>query len=179
MLNALWLLAVLLSAVAAASCASSDAGPADPPESLFDTWNVTAIEGNDIWALLPQGAKAPFLIIAPDGKISGSTGLNALNAKAEPEGLATGAFKLAGIATTRRAGPAPLMAVESAFTDALTTADAYTVRGSTLTLSRGRETMLVFARQSDESPKATPAKAAPPKTRPPKSEPPHAPAADK
>lgn len=146
--------------------ATPDAAPDTPagttPAALFDTWTLTSLEGNPVDALLPQGAKAPWIIIAPDGKVSGSTGVNSMGSKLDPEALSSGRFSLGPIMSTRRAGPPALMAVESAFVEALRKADSYSVKKSTLTLVRGKDEMMTFT--------ATPASApdspsVPPKAR--------------
>jgi len=142
-------LVLALGAITTAACESS--GPvasAPDPTSLFNTWTLTEIEGNDLWTLLPMGAKAPTMMIAPDGTVSGSTGINSMGGALDVAALTAGRFSIGPIMTTRRAGPPETMAVESAFVDSLRNSDKYAVNGKTLTLSRGSGALLTLTSDS-------------------------------
>jgi len=154
--------ALAIGALTLAACESSPAAPerTGSPTDLYNTWTLIGLEGNEIDTFVPQGAPNPYLIIAPDCKVSGSTGINSLSSALDAEALAAGGFKLGPIATTRKGGIPAMMVVESEFVDLLRKSETYSVKGSRLTLSRGKDDLLVFMRVETQTTPAAPAGAA-------------------
>jgi heat shock protein HslJ len=134
-----------------AACQSAPGGPGPAQwQLLMDSWILDTFEDQSVSALLPLGARAPSLSISPDGAVTGNTGVNALGTTLDLSGLESGRFSVGRIATTRRAGPPTLMVIETAFLEDLGKADAFKVKGTTLTLLSKDAPVLVFTRREEE-----------------------------
>lgn len=115
-------------------------------KNLVGEWTLSKLEGADIASLLPASMRRPSLAFGSDGKVSGSTGINRLTSMIDTQALMRGEFKLAPTATTKMAGPAEAMDVESKFLSALTRAKSAKVSGNTLSLSDGARELLSFVK---------------------------------
>ncbi|MBN8643831.1 MAG: META domain-containing protein [Planctomycetes bacterium] len=134
-----------------ASCASSPDMHANPdrpakpdqPE-LQPTARATMNDLAGNWTLATiHSAPAPAFpgdpdpvgfSIAPDGALSGYTGVNRMSGRLDPAAVPSGGFRVGPIATTRRAGPPERMKLEADFTAALDLAARFTLSGDTLSL---------------------------------------------
>lgn len=124
---------------------------AQAAQSLAGDWNLSSIEGTEISKLIPdallRGGKVPSLSFAPDGGVSGFTGVNRLNSKLDLQSLTTGDFKLSPAALTRMAGPPELMNIESRFTSLLAKVDGFNLKGEVLSLvGDGNQRLLEFVK---------------------------------
>lgn len=115
-------------------------------KDLVGEWTLSKLEGTDIASLLPASMKKPTLGIGADGKVTGSTGINRLTSMIDTQALLRGEFKLGPAATTKMAGPAEAMDVESKFLSALTRAKSAKVSGNTLSLSDGAKELARFVK---------------------------------
>lgn len=139
---------IMLTACKSSSTPSATA-PATRTPSLTDLlgeWKLSKLEGQDITSMLPAQARAPSLSFGGDGKVTGYTGVNQLSSSLDLASLTRGQFKLGPAITTRMAGPAESMAVESKFTSALQRATNAKVGNNSLTLTDGVTDLLSFVR---------------------------------
>ena len=105
---------------------------------LAGEWRLTEIAG----AALPEGAPTPTLNVAPDGTVSGNSGVNRFTGK-----LGSGEGKLFGpMASTRMAGPPAAMALEDRFLEAMSAVTAFEIVGEQLVLSGPDGALLTFER---------------------------------
>jgi heat shock protein HslJ len=113
----------------------------------FGTWKLTSLGGNEVAPMLPEGIDAPSITIAPDGKVSGSTGINQMSASIDLAELAQGTFKMNPAAVTKMAGPAKAMAMETKFLESLQKATGIDVSNNRLHLSRDDMKLATFERE--------------------------------
>ena len=116
-------------------------------QAMTGHWELTSIEGEGVQSSMPDGAKAPYLDIAADGRVSGFAGVNRVNTAIDTQALRAGDLALNPIATTMMAGPEPLMELESRFISALTNSTGVYVRGDMLELFDAGTPMLTFIRK--------------------------------
>lgn len=119
------------------ACGSSkptDAGAAITADAYAGSWTLESLSGEDVQAMLPEGALAPTLELKEDGGASGFAGVNRLSSRFDPGATARGEPIFGPAITTRMAGPAPLMALESRYLDALARARVAAMNGRRLTL---------------------------------------------
>jgi heat shock protein HslJ len=81
----------------------------EPAETPTGTWTLVELDG----AAPAGGERAPELVIAPDGALSGFAGVNRFSGRLEPEALAGGHIVTGPLAATRMAGPEPAMLLEA------------------------------------------------------------------
>ncbi|MCC6675968.1 MAG: META domain-containing protein [Phycisphaerales bacterium] len=151
MLRLMLVLSVVAAAFSMMAGCSSSGGSAGASsltsiKDLAGEWTLSKLEGTDIASLLPASMKKPTLGIGADGKVSGFTGVNRLTSSIDMDALMKGQFKLAPAATTRMAGPAEAMNVESKFLNGLMQAKSAKVSGGTLSLSDGAKELLSFVK---------------------------------
>lgn len=126
---------------------------------LAGTWTLAsiapaALEGRDAGAAatladLASRGEAPTLVFGPDGSVAGSSGCNRLTGSYAIEGGHSLSF--GPLATTRRACPPPLMALESLVLAQLEAVEGVYVRdGETLELYGPDETLLLTYRRSGD-----------------------------
>jgi heat shock protein HslJ len=126
--------AIVLLFIAVAGCnqgSSNDSSTPQAPEALFVgpkidivnvTWQLTEVGGE---AVPPAGVgmRPPTLHLNPVGNtVNGYSGLNQFHGSYELNG---DKLKFQPMAMTRRGGPGPAMALESAFSDALNKTQAW------------------------------------------------------
>lgn len=108
-----------------------DAPPTVPDASLTDTyWKLTELRDQPV--AVSEGAREPHLVLnSPDGRLSGSGGVNRM----------MGGYTVAGntltfsqVATTMMAGPPEAMQQEQAILAALATVRSFGITGNDLTL---------------------------------------------
>lgn len=140
-------------AVLLTGCASR--GPTAPDDSLppptaaqlSGTWIAGELPGIDLAKAFEFSADRPALVIAPDGMLTGYTGVNRLTGKLDRAKLERGEFTAGPIASTRRAGPEAQMQTEAAFLRALADAKRVGVRDGALLLLDGQgKTLVTFIR---------------------------------
>jgi heat shock protein HslJ len=94
-------------------CAASFLGACSTPDGAArtpaGTWTLVELDGADLDAL----ARAPELVIAADGALSGFAGVNRFSGRFEPEALESGRIVAGPLAATRMAGPEEAMEVEA------------------------------------------------------------------
>ena len=76
---------------------------------LIGSWVLVSIDGEDVSALLPEGADAPTLTIAENMRLTGMSGVNQYMGEVDDEELTGGTFYTGPLAVTRKAGAAELM----------------------------------------------------------------------
>jgi heat shock protein HslJ len=115
--------------------------------------NVSAIQG--AWTLVALGSQRVgeiraahpgidlSLTIAPDGGASGFSGVNRFSTKLD---LASTELLFSPVRSTKMAGPADLMSLESTFHDALSRAREIEFRGDLLALTAYGSTLATFRR---------------------------------
>lgn len=102
-----------------------------PDGSLQNTrWKLTALTGLDTLPTLRKEAWIQFTL--QENRFRGYTGLNNMSGTYNLKKGAT--VTLGPIATTRMAGPEPMMKVENRLLQALSSFDTYKITGDTLTL---------------------------------------------
>jgi heat shock protein HslJ len=124
---------------------SMDTGPRGL-EALMGDWVLDQIGGDDVLSLLPEGAQRPDLTVDEDGRIGGFAGINRYNGSLALGDLGAGVFAVGPMATTRMAGPAPLMELESRVLQGIERTTRYRIDGRTLTLSDDHADLLRFTR---------------------------------
>jgi heat shock protein HslJ len=119
-------------------------------KALAGDWKLASVNGANVVGAGDRAARdpsrAPGISIAPDGGVSGFTGVNRMSSRLDVAKLRSGEFILGGIATTRMAGPAAAMELESEYTSALGLVRRFAVMGGGLTLTGERGTVLKFVR---------------------------------
>ena len=115
-------------------------------QKLTGDWNLSSLNGVDISSLLPAGMRVPSLSFTPDGKVSGTGGINRLASSLDLDALSKGQFKLAPTASTKMAGSPEAMAFEDSFLKALGDATGFNVKGDTLSLSGSAGEVMKFVR---------------------------------
>jgi heat shock protein HslJ len=119
-------------------------------KALTGDWKLASINGANVVGAGDRSARdpsrAPGITISPDGGVSGFTGVNRMSSRLDVAKLRSGEFVLGGIATTRMAGPAGAMELESEFTSALGLVRRFAVTGGGLTLTGERGTVVKFVR---------------------------------
>ncbi|MBL0927618.1 MAG: META domain-containing protein, partial [Phycisphaerales bacterium] len=113
--------------------------PADIRSHLSGQWRLTHLNGvavsagSDAWLK----DRFPSLSLGEGDRLAGMGGVNHWGASLDPKGLASGAFLLSPIASTKIAGPVAAAALESRFFAALEQArsfDPAQLAAGTLTL---------------------------------------------
>jgi putative lipoprotein len=98
-------LLILSAATVLGACRATDESAKTPT----GTWVMVELDG-----AAPTGVeRAPELVIAPDGALSGFAGVNRFSGRLEPEALASGRIVTGPLAATRMAGPEPAMVLEA------------------------------------------------------------------
>lgn len=115
-------------------------------QKLTGDWNLSSLNGVDISSVLPAGMRIPSLSFTPDGKVSGTGGINRLASSLDLDALSKGQFKLAPTASTKMAGSPEAMAFEDSFLKALGDATGFNVKGDTLSLSGAAGELMKFVR---------------------------------
>lgn len=115
-------------------------------QKLTGDWNLASLRSTDITSLMPKGVKIPSLSFTPEGKVSGTGGINRLASSLDLDALAKGEFKLAPTASTKMAGSPEAMAFEDSFLKALGDATGFNVKGDTLSLSGAAGELMKFVR---------------------------------
>lgn len=113
---------------------------------LTGDWNLSSLKGMDVADFMPAGIKLPSLSFTPDGKVSGTGGINRLASSLDLDALAKGQFKLAPAASTKMAGSPEAMAFEGSFVKALGEVTGFSVKGDTLSLTDATGELMKFAR---------------------------------
>lgn len=125
-----------------AGCASKDPAPTRgvlseprvPNEyttpTIYWEWILTSLDG----APLEGGDRTPSMAIWPDGRITGSGGVNSFSAAAEQAALDAGLFSIDPVMVTKMAGPEIPMREERRFFDALRRATRFELVDNTLSL---------------------------------------------
>lgn len=101
--------------------------------SLSGAWTLESIGADQVATLLPAGARAPSIEIGTDGAVAGFAGVNRLSSRLRA-GVAGDGPLFGPIITTKMAGPEPLMAIESRFTEALGAAASGSIEARRLVL---------------------------------------------
>lgn len=142
------ILALPLTATTLSGCQSGQSvtDSAAMIQKLTGDWNLSALNGVDISSLLPSGMRVPSLSFTPDGKVSGTGGINRLASSLDLDALSKGQFKLAPAASTKMAGSPEAMAFEDSFLKALGDATGFNVKGDTLSLSNAAGELMKFVR---------------------------------
>lgn len=104
-------------------------------QKLAGDWSLASLQGTDVASIIPRGVKIPSLSFTPEGKVSGTGGINRFASSIALDALAKGEFKLAPAASTKMAGSPEAMAFEDSFFKALGEATGFKVSGDTLSLS--------------------------------------------
>ena len=153
-------LSLILTALTLAGCAAKDndargrdgGGVTSPPaRQKVAPSRPTSVTGTE-WYLVRLGGEAvtgepqfrPRFLLDPgnERRVTGSTGINAINGTYE---LSGGALQFGPVSTTRRAGRPETMATEGAFLDALKRTATAEIKGNTLTLrDAGRASLAEF-----------------------------------
>lgn len=115
-------------------------------QKLTGDWNLASLNGTDIASLMPKGVKIPSLSFTPEGKVSGTGGINRLASSLDLEALAKGEFKLAPAASTKMAGSPEAMAFEDSFLKTLGEVTGFSVKGDSLSLSSAADELMKFVR---------------------------------
>jgi heat shock protein HslJ len=115
-------------------------------QKLVGDWNLSSLNGVDVGSFIPKGMKVPSLSFTPDGKVSGTGGINRLASSLDLDALSKGEFKLAPTASTKMAGSPEAMAFEDSFLKALGEATGFNVKGDTLSLSGAAGELMKFVR---------------------------------
>lgn len=124
----------LLAALWAGACSSSEPAPEPPPAPrLFAHWDLVELHGQ------PRRfeGEVPSLIVSPDGKLAGFSGVNRFTGQADRAALDEGRFEAGPMAMTRMAGSAEDMAFERRYMGALEAATHVEVVEGQLLLSAG------------------------------------------
>ena len=100
-------LLVLTACLVSAACRATSE-PAASPEG---TWRLVELEGVDLSVL----ARAPELVIGPEGALSGFAGVNRFSGKADHAMLDEGHFEAGPMIASRMAGPPEAMEAEQRF----------------------------------------------------------------
>jgi heat shock protein HslJ len=115
-------------------------------QKLAGDWNLASLKGTDIASLMPKGVKIPSLSFTPEGKVSGTGGINRLASSLDLEALAKGEFKLAPTASTKMAGSPEAMDFEDSFLKTLGEVTGFSVKGDSLSLSGAAGELMQFVR---------------------------------
>lgn len=101
------------------------------------TWTLHSIGTDEVAPMLPSGSSAPYLTIATDGAVTGNAGVNRLSSRFDAAAVTRNEPLFAPVATTKMAGPEPLMSLESRFTQALSEARTASIEAGNLVLLDG------------------------------------------
>jgi heat shock protein HslJ len=132
-----------------AACSSTPETPdplASPLAPIAGTWTLEEIGGRDVAAMLPEEAELPSLTIESDGSVYGNGGVNRFTSALDVDAFLDGAFGLAPVAATRRAGAPAAMQVEARFFRALDSVTHFDLDGNTLQLRRDDEQLMRLRR---------------------------------
>jgi heat shock protein HslJ len=127
-MQVLLVLLALVTCVVGGGCRAAEEGV-----PLEGTWILVELEGVDVAAL----ARAPELVIGPEGALSGFSGVNRFSGRAVPESLRAGELLTGPLAATRMAGDAQAMEVEQRFFELLAKRLELRRNDGELTLSEG------------------------------------------
>lgn len=134
-------LLALITSMTTTACRSTSTGT--EPVRVFGQWTLVAIEESTLGPGDDQNT-APTLTIAEDGTIHGFTGVNRFTGRVDPAALARGQWALGPLATTRMAGPAQQMQLESRYTAMLAGANRITTANGDLLLRQDDQPLLRF-----------------------------------
>jgi heat shock protein HslJ len=127
-------------------CQASGRGSKDPMAALSGEWTLDWMQGTG--PVAPStGRPAPSITIAPDGKVTGFTGVNRMSSSLDIARAAKGEFAMGPVASTRMAGPPEAMQLETGLLGALQRATRYRIDGDHLVLSDASEEVLRLARR--------------------------------
>lgn len=110
---------------------------ADSPD-ITGAWTLRTIGPDDAAALVGDDGRLPTLSIEPDGGVTGFAGVNRLSTRLDAAGASAQQPLFSPVITTKMAGPAPLMALESRLVAALSDTRIATVEAGHLTLYDAR-----------------------------------------
>lgn len=142
------ILALPVAATSLGGCATTESitESASMIQKLAGDWNLTSLKGADVSSLMPKGVKLPSLSFSPDGKVSGTSGINRLASSIDLDALAKGQFRLAPAVSTKMAGSPEAMDFESSFLGALGEATGLSLKGDSLSLNGAAGELMKFAR---------------------------------
>ncbi len=115
-------------------------------QKLVGDWSLSSLNGVDVASLLPEGVKLPSLAFSPDGKVSGTSGINRIASSIDIDALAKGQFKLAPTVSTKMAGSPEAMDFESKYLGALGEVTDFSMKGDSLSLSGVAGELMKFVR---------------------------------
>ena len=152
--TAICLTLLMTTAAAMTGCRSGDGGTTDQGASeravtaLRGAWTLEQIEGDAVAALLPEGSRAPFISVDEAGRVTGFGGVNRLSSSLDIASASKGQWRLSPVITTKMAGPAQAMNLESRFVSLLGDAGTYEIDDQRITLFNGdRRGVLRFLRR--------------------------------
>lgn len=136
-----------------AGCKSSparaeDKTPASPLNALAGDWSLATLQGTDAASLRPADARHPTLKIEPDGRISGSSGINRYASSLDTEALAQGRFALSPTIGTKMGASPEAMRFETMFLQALNGVTRFELAGPELVLMSDTGEVMRFARSA-------------------------------
>ena len=105
----------LLATLWTPACSSPEPAPEPSKPRIFARWDLVELHGQPRRFV----GEVPHLILSPDGKLAGFTGINRFTGQADLAGLEEGRFQVGPLAMTRAAGSAEEMAFERRFLGAL------------------------------------------------------------
>lgn len=113
--------------------------------ALTGEWTIISIQGEDVSALLPEGARSPSLQFSDEGGLSGFAGVNRFSGSLNTEKLISGKWDVGPMVSTKMAGPPELMELEQRILSALDSADAIVSTGGSVVLtSKGKESLALL-----------------------------------
>lgn len=129
------------------SCQSVQNMPqyADAAKNILGKWDLQELMGQAVSLAGPSGEK-PGFEITDDGRLAGFSGVNRFTSTLDMQKLLGGEFSLSPAAATKMAGPPEAMNLESRFFDALNRVTGFDLKGNSLTLKSGAETLAKLIR---------------------------------
>lgn len=147
MLRSVSLIALLLAVVVGCqkkdSCCTTAAKAemSAPKASLVDTkWELTELNG--VAPVATEGPAVNITLSSKDSRVAGMSSVNRLMGSCKFDG---NQLTFSQMASTRMAGPEPLMKQEQAFLQALQATKSYRITGGTLELLDGEKVLAKFA----------------------------------
>jgi heat shock protein HslJ len=139
--------AVIIAAAWLSGCRAPAPSSRPPPApgiaKPVGEWKLTQLPGTDLAA---SAVPLPTLSIASSGQVSGFSGVNRYTSTLDMAAASHGEFRLSPTASTRMAGIPEAQKLEDHYLAALQSATGFKADATTLTLTRGTQTVLGFAR---------------------------------
>jgi heat shock protein HslJ len=126
------------------ACATTSPREQAPTATPEGDWTLTAIRGEPLAQVIPEGARTPTLAVTAEGRIAGHAGINQYSGAVDPDTWPHGGFNPGPIIATRMGGAPAAMNFEMDYLGALDEVTGFAVRAGELELSAGDGALLRF-----------------------------------